>query len=222
MFSPSTSFRASATLKLCGLLLAVGCVSWRLQSLTFASLGAPELSCARAFQACFGLESTFLRAGALWQPFSYAFLHGSFLHLVLNVFALLITGIALEGVIGSRRFIRLFFWGALAGAVGFLTSLWLDARLPAGALCVGASGAIAACIGCVSFLAPRARATLWLTIIPVPIRAWWAIPVAVAVMVGEAWFLPFSTAYGAHIGGWLAGAVYAFAVRGDLSVFADD
>ena len=218
---PPNSFRASATLTLCGTLLAVGCVSWRLQSLTFASLGFPDLSCTRSLQAIFGLDPAFLRAGALWQPFSYAFLHGSFLHLVLNVFALLITGIALEGVIGSRRFIRLFFWGAVAGAVGFLMSLWLDPRLPSGAICVGASGAIAACIGCVSFLAPRARATLWLTIIPVPIRAWWAIPVAVAVMACEAWFLPFSTAYGAHVGGWLAGAVYAFAVRGNLSVFAD-
>lgn len=218
---PANSFRASATLSLCALLLAVGCVSWRLQSLTFASLNAPELSCSRALLSCFGLDPAFLRAGALWQPFSYAFLHGSCLHLLLNVFALLITGIALEGVIGSRRFIRLFFWGAVAGAVGFLTSLYFDPRLPAGSLCVGASGAIAACIGCVSFLAPRARATLWLIIIPVPIRAWWAIPMAVAVMACEAWFLPFSTAYGAHLGGWLAGAVYALAVRGELSVFAD-
>ncbi|WP_432510184.1 rhomboid family intramembrane serine protease [Kineococcus sp. SYSU DK001] len=72
-----------------------------------------------------------------WQPLTSAFLHGSPLHLLLNLYALLITGQYLEPLLGRVRFVALYVLSALGGAVGGLL-------LPgtAGSSLVGASGAI--------------------------------------------------------------------------------
>lgn len=160
------------------------------------------------FVRLFALSAEGLRMGAWWQPLTYAVLHGSWAHLLANVFGLAVTGACLEHVLGARRLMGVVAVGAAFGAVGFLASLALDARLSGGASCVGASACLAACLGAVTGLAPRARVTLWVTVLPVPIRAWWLMPLFVAYAVTEAWAWPQVTAYGAHVGGWLAGVVY--------------
>ncbi|WP_432544501.1 rhomboid family intramembrane serine protease [Kineococcus sp. SYSU DK002] len=75
--------------------------------------------------------------GTWWQPLTSAFLHGSPLHLLLNMYALWITGQYLEPLLGRVRFVALYVLSALGGAVGGLL-------LPftANSSLVGASGAI--------------------------------------------------------------------------------
>lgn len=160
-----------------------------------------------AFRALFALSADTLAAGALWQPLSYAFLHGSWLHLAANAFGLLVTGTALERLLGPAAFLRLALLSALSGALGFLLSLLLDPRLSPHMTCVGASGILAGCLGCAAALAPRTRLTLWVLVLPVPLRGWQLIPLLLLLLAAEAVLWPWTTAYGAHLGGFLAGLV---------------
>ncbi|WP_432519584.1 rhomboid family intramembrane serine protease [Kineococcus sp. SYSU DK006] len=75
--------------------------------------------------------------GTWWQPLTSAFLHGGLLHLLLNTYALWITGQYLEPILGRLRFTALYVLSALGGAAGALL-------LPftAYSVLVGASGAI--------------------------------------------------------------------------------
>ncbi|MEG1479791.1 MAG: rhomboid family intramembrane serine protease [Kiritimatiellia bacterium] len=167
--------------------------------------GAGAFSYPEFLRTFFAINPSMLRAGAVWQPLTSAFLHGSGIHLVVNMGALLVTGVALEKAMGARRWLALFTLSVAAGALGFLLSLWIDPRLSAEMICLGASGGVAGCVGAVAGWAPRARVTLWLTVIPIPIRAWWLIPLMLIFVGSECYFYPTVTAYGAHLAAFIAG-----------------
>ena len=92
--------------------LCAACVlAWVAQSLAAEVGDLPGLNglgAGRALTALFGLKAGALGAGALWQPFSYVFLHGGWAHLAANLFGLWVTGSALEAALGARR-VGLFF-----------------------------------------------------------------------------------------------------------------
>src|SRR4029453_4389539 len=52
-----------------------------------------------------------------WQVLSYAFLHGSLLHLAFNMFALYMFGSAIERVFGGRRYLIYCVVSVLAAAI---------------------------------------------------------------------------------------------------------
>ncbi len=60
--------------------------------------------------------SLFLRDG-WWRLVSYAFVHGSLLHLAMNMFGLFALGRLAESMWGSMRFLILYLLGALGGSV---------------------------------------------------------------------------------------------------------
>jgi membrane associated rhomboid family serine protease len=76
-------------------------------------------------------------ACALWTFVSYAFIHGSWMHLVLNAVWLLPFGSAVARRFGSLRFVAFFAATAIAGALAHLVT-----HLGAEQVVVGASGAI--------------------------------------------------------------------------------
>lgn len=154
-----------------------------------------------------------LQDGALWQPLTYAFCHGPWWHLAINLFVLLVTGCTLERAMGSLRMLALIALAIPAGALGFLLSLLLDPRLVIGTACVGASALSSACFGTIALLAPREKVTLWVLFIPIPFRAGWLLPLAGLLLCAEIFYSPGLTAYGAHLGGWLLGLGFALAVR---------
>lgn len=73
---------------------------------------------------------TLLRLGAQFNPltldgewyriFTHAFLHGSPLHLLVNMYVLLYVGNAMEAKVGTRKFAFVFFVSALAAAINSL------------------------------------------------------------------------------------------------------
>lgn len=176
-------------------------------------LAAPMLSHPAgggAFRALFSLTAEGVRDGAFWQPVTYVFLHGSWLHLAANAFGLAVTGTALERLLGTAAFFRLALLTALAGALGFLLSLAFDPRLSVRMGCVGASAVLAGCLGAAATLSPRCRLTLWLLVVPIPVRAWQLVPLLLLLIAAEALWWPQTTAYGAHLGGFLAGMGWGF------------
>ena len=70
-----------------------------------------------------------------WRLVTGLFVHSSFLHVAFNMFAVFIFGRMLENLLGSWRFLALYF---LAGLGGDLAVSWLSPATPV----VGASGAV--------------------------------------------------------------------------------
>src|SRR5260370_41924015 len=81
----------------------------------------------------------------VWQPFTYIFLHGGLLHLLLNMLWLWMFGRELELVWGKRRFLNFFFLFAVrAGLVEIAvkTRPMFLGHQHADCPTIGASGAI--------------------------------------------------------------------------------
>lgn len=78
----------------------------------------------------------------IWTPFTHAFLHGGWEHVILNTVWLAVFATPVAQRYGAGRMFAMFLVGALAGAVGFAAT-----TLPQVQVLVGASGGIAALTG---------------------------------------------------------------------------
>lgn len=81
-----------------------------------------------------------LDQGEWWRLITTAFLHGSLIHLGMNMVILWIVGAPVEQAIGRGRFLALYVVSGLAGSAGALV-------LSPDAITVGASGAIYGVLG---------------------------------------------------------------------------
>jgi len=140
------------------------------------------------------------------------FLHGSWLHLLGNVWFLWVFGNNIEERFGRAGFVAFYL---LAGVVATLVQVLADhgSTIPL----IGASGAVAGVMGAYIVLFPRARVLTWwpmflILVVYIP-----------AVIVLGLWFLmQFATdpnsgvAWQAHVGGFVFGAAVAFALRSRL------
>ncbi len=137
------------------------------------------------------------------------FLHGSWLHLIGNLWFLWIFGNNIEDSMGHGRFLLFYLLTGLVAAGSHVAS---DPTSPIPM--VGASGAISAIMGAYLVLYPRARVhTLFIIIIFIrifPLPAWFfllywlLIQVASSAIQGSG---GGGVAFWAHIGGFLAGVV---------------
>jgi membrane associated rhomboid family serine protease len=134
-----------------------------------------------------GLENLFAvrplmvwQQGYLWQPFTYMWLHGSFGHIVMNLFTLWMFGSPLALAWGAKRFLRFYL---LCGVgAGFIIASWPYLALVLGmgdagslfSLTLGASGAIYGVLLAYSLTWPDR--TIMLIFPPVAFRAIWLIP----------------------------------------------
>ncbi|AMM54684.1 rhomboid family intramembrane serine protease [Pyrococcus kukulkanii] len=82
-----------------------------------------------------------LYRGEWWRLITAIFIHMGFIHFALNAFWLFYLGIDLEGVIGTKRFLIVFFISALFGNVLSLFTLPLDVASG------GASGGLFGIVG---------------------------------------------------------------------------
>jgi len=155
----------------------------------------------------------FFRAGFIQQVFpffSYMFLHGSFWHLLGNMWFLYIFGDNVEDILGHGRY--LFFY-LLCGLISGVVHIWLN--IGADVPVIGASGATAGVMGAYFILYPRAQIKTLIPIIIIPffmeipavifLGIWLVLQFmnathAYGAMVGIAWW--------AHVGGFFSGMVY--------------
>ncbi len=139
-----------------------------------------------------------------WQVLTYAFLHGSFTHLLFNMFGLYMFGSDVERVWGTPRFLNYYLICALAGAAA---QMLFSLITGAGAPMVGASAAIFGLLFAFAKLYPNR--TVIPLFPPIPMRA----PVFVAVYGALELVLGVTgTAQGvahfAHLGGLVGGFLY--------------
>ena len=132
---------------------------------------------------------------------SHMFMHGSWIHILLNMLMLWVLGDNIEAVLGRIRFIVFYFF------CGFVAALFQISSDPSSvAPMVGASGAISGVIGAYFLLFPRNRLTFLLIVIPITAPAWvilggWFVLQLYLVVSGSS---P-EIALWAHIGGFICG-----------------
>jgi len=111
-----------------------------------------------------GLVPELVQAGELWRLFSSAFLHASVMHFALNTYVLYMVGNSQERILGTSRFLALFFLSVLGSSVASL--LLSDANVM-----VGASGGLWGLLGADMVLAFKPRGLLPQSILPRARRA---------------------------------------------------
>jgi membrane associated rhomboid family serine protease len=150
-------------------------------------------------------------AGGLGWPalFTSMFLHGSWMHIIGNLWFLWIFGNNVEDSMGHGRFLVFYLLTGLVAA-GSHVAASPDSTLPM----VGASGAISGIMGAYLVLYPRARVyTLFIIIIIIrifPLPAWFFLLYWFLLQLASSYVqLPGSgggVAFWAHIGGFVTGA----------------
>lgn len=152
-----------------------------------------------------------LKPAVLITLLSTMFIHGSFLHVIGNMWFLFVFGDNVEDRMGKINYLMFYLVAGIMAGVTHV-ALNLNSDIPA----IGASGAISGVMAAYMFLFPRSRVV---TLIPVfyilplfvPIRAfvfigiWFILQLlygtSVLVLKGEA----TGIAFWAHIGGFVAG-----------------
>lgn len=137
---------------------------------------------------------------------SHSFLHADIIHLISNMFFLLICGFAVEAAIGHLKFLGFYL---LSGLGGGLLHLWvnIDSDVPL----VGASGAISGVMAMylAVFRLRKIEFFYWFFIIVGYFRApaLFILPFYIGTEIYNYYTTPHSTtAFMAHIGGFIVGA----------------
>jgi membrane associated rhomboid family serine protease len=138
-----------------------------------------------------------------WSVLTYALLHGSFLHVLVNMLALFMFGPPLEHRLGGRTFARLYLVAALGGAALSLIML----PLTGDALVIGASAAVYGVM--MGFVLEWPDAPVLIFPIPVPVKAKWIV-IAIAAFSLYAGYahIQQGVAHFAHLGGFAAAFVF--------------
>jgi len=153
------------------------------------------------FTELFILNLSALYGFQIWRFVSSLFLHADIIHLIYNLFALLLFGFILERIIGSRNFLIVFF---ASGIIGNLIGVNFYS------FSLGASGAIYGVIGCVAVLNPMMMVWAFGILMPMFIAAilWIA-----GDILGVFGVFDKNVGYIAHLGGVFIGIVLGIIFR---------
>ena len=137
-----------------------------------------------------------------WQLLTYAFLHGSLVHLAFNMFALYMFGSDIERLFGSRFFFWYYLACVIAAAVTHLVITMLAGVPPAPT--VGASGGMFGLLLAFGWYFPQRRVILLIPPIPMSARVFVVLYGALELVLGVTGTQQ-GVAHFAHLGGMLGG-----------------
>jgi len=133
----------------------------------------------------------------VWRLFTYMFLHGSIIHILVNMYSLVALGNQIETFFGKWKFIIIYVLSGIAGGM-------LSAAIAPGTTSVGASGAIFGLLGAMLYFGFHYRAyfgqAVKMQILPV---------IAINLAIG---FLLPNIDNWCHIGGLVGGFLVTMAV----------
>lgn len=178
---------------------------------------------AGSFFGIFGLSLSALEHGRVWTVLTYSFLHADILHILCNMVGLYYIGKYVERAAGTRKFLALYFGGALAGA-----ALWLgmSAFGQTREVLVGASASVMAVFSAFCLLYPPMPITFLLFfVLPISMKPLTMLKVAAGFeILGLLYSLAGGdavVAYSAHLGGILAGLGFVALLRRGWLSFLD-
>ena len=139
-----------------------------------------------------------------WQIVTNIFAHANVMHLIYNLFALLLFGLILENIIGSRKFLILFIVSIVTTDIASL--IFYRATL-------GISGIVYSILGAVAVLRPRM--IVFIFGVPVPmfiaVFLWTLLDIA-------GFFYSSGIANATHLAGLITGIVFGLIMRKRESV----
>jgi membrane associated rhomboid family serine protease len=150
------------------------------------------------------LSANGVRSGYEWQFFTYMFLHGGVMHLLVNMFTLYFAGREVEAIAGRAHFLGIYFLGGFVG--GLAQILLSSGNNPL----LGASAGVFAVLIAFTTIYPEVQLTcLIFFVIPLKMRAKYL----AMLLVGSS--LAFALTgtmqdigHVAHLGGCLVGWLY--------------
>jgi membrane associated rhomboid family serine protease len=149
---------------------------------------------------------------------TYQFLHGGWWHLISNMLFLWVFADNIEDGFGHAAFAMFYL------VCGIMSGLAHVLMAPAsGAPLVGASGAVSGVLGAYIVLYPKSRVWILLFMrLPLRIGAIWVLGGWFVLQIFSYWMdranAEAGIAWGAHIGGFLAGALITYAIRRRLFI----
>jgi rhomboid protease GluP len=159
--------------------------------------GGSMLGASNAVLDQLGLQHTGLvLAGEWWRLLACTVLHANLMHLGFNMYFLIQLGPASERMFGNHGFLIIYILGGLGGSL---------VELALGRSVLGASGALLAVIGALAGLGIVQHRT-WRNPLTQEMLKTLAFITVFGLVVG-------SVAHGAHIGGFITGAIVLFGVH---------
>ena len=150
--------------------------------------------------------------GFIYQVVTYAFLHGSIMHILGNMFVLWMFGSQIEMDLGTRQFLEFYFWCVIGAAlvtmaVSYAPFVGVDPMTPT----IGASGGIFGIYAAFGMI--HGEQEIMLFPLPFQMKAkyfvWILILVTLALAIAQAaGARGQAIAYSAHLGGLLFGYIY--------------
>lgn len=158
-----------------------------------------------------------------WQLITHMFMHGGFTHLLFNMFALWMIGTPVENVLGTKKFLLLYFISGLGAALcqmvvthftiaEFVAAAynnpeiygsWLThAPSPINVPMVGASGAVYGALFAFGYMFPNAIVQIYF-LIPMKAKYFVAILAVIGLVSGISNSPGDNVAHFAHLGGML-------------------
>lgn len=136
-----------------------------------------------------------------WQLVTYAFLHGSVLHLGLNMYALYMFGSPVEQVFGTRRYLIYYFVSVLTAAFTQIAFALVTGNVyPT----IGASGGVFGLLLAYGKFFPNNRVMLLIPPIPMSARTLVFVYAAIELFLGVTGTQE-GVAHFAHLGGLIGG-----------------
>jgi membrane associated rhomboid family serine protease len=154
-----------------------------------------------------------------WQLVTSAFLHGSFGHILFNMFGLWIFGMRIENTLGSRRFLG-FYLACVVGAslLQLLVTSWpfLQGAVAFPTPTLGASGGVLGVLAAFGLLYPDEPIYIYF-LFPIPAK-WLVLGLAALDLYAGVGGTQSGVANFAHLGGMAIGALLIQYWRGRLPV----
>ena len=152
-----------------------------------------------------------------WQLVTYAFLHGGWMHIGFNMFALWMFGGPIERLLGAKHYAFYYFFCAItAGIAHLLVAHFFAAGAPP-VPTLGASGAIFGLLVAFGVMYPKMK--MFLIFLPIPMPAWVFV---IGYILLELFFgvsgYESGVAHFAHLGGAAGGIVLLLYWLGKLPI----
>lgn len=166
------------------------------------------------FEKYFALSHYNFKEGYLWTLITYGFLHGNFLHILVNMLAIYFVGQVIEVTLGSKNLLKIYFVCILFGGLA-----WLLLSQGNHQILVGASAAGFGLMTFFCLLFPERPITVLLFfIIPLTLKPKWILR---GMLVIEAFLYLFYelpgksfVASSGHLGGILGGFIMFYILMG--------
>lgn len=160
-----------------------------------------------------------LQHGYVWQLVTFQFLHGGWLHLFVNCWAVYIFGRELERMIGAARLLAVYFSSGILGGLLQMLFAWLWPGHFGGAVVGASAGAFGLAAAFATLDAERPLMVLLFFVIPLKMRAKSLLIFCfglTVLLLALPVHIPFlgNIAHAAHLGGMLTGLFYALWLSG--------